>query len=124
MIRNGGGGSCDADGESNGVGCRSSGDGDESIGEEGSEGGREPGLGRMEKELSRRRYFFSFCHSAWRVKGIIPSTLHPAMLRSLVNTMSHAGLKHFMSKGLEVSLVTVLVDFMEHLSRVLAPISL
>ena len=96
MFRSGGGGGSGADGASGGVPCRSSGDGDESGGEEGNDDGREPGLGEREKELSRRRHCSTFRHSAWRVKGIIPSTLHPVMLRSFVKAISHAGLKHFM----------------------------
>ena len=97
MICSGGGGGCNADGASGGVPCRPSRDGDGSRGEEDSEDGREPGRGEMEKELSRRRYSSTFRHSACRVKEIIPYyTLHPAMLKSLVNAMSHAGFKHFM----------------------------
>ncbi len=61
---------------------------------QGCEGLREPGLGEREKELSRRRHSSTFRHSAWRVKGIIPSPLHPAMLSYRVKAMSHAGLKH------------------------------
>ena len=85
------------DGASGGSDCRSSGDGDGSGGEENCEGEREPGLVDMDmdKELSRRLQFSTFRHSAWRVKGIIPSTLHPTMLRSLVHAMSHDILKHF-----------------------------
>ena len=74
----------------------SAGLGEGSGGEEGCEGGREPGLEEKRKEESRERHSSTFFHSAWRVKGIIPSTLHPPMLSSLVNAMSHAGLKHFM----------------------------
>jgi len=42
-----------------------------------------------------RRHLSTFFHSAWRVKGIIPSTLHPTMVSSRVKAMSNDGLKHF-----------------------------
>jgi hypothetical protein len=34
-------------------------------------------------------------HNVWRVKGIILSIFHPAMLLSLLKAIFHAGLKHF-----------------------------
>ena len=56
MIRCGGGGGCIVDGANGGVAYESSGYGDGSRGEEDNEGGRELELGRMEKELPRRRH--------------------------------------------------------------------
>ena len=70
-----------------------------------SEGRREPGLEEVRKEESRERHSSTFFHSAWRVKGIIPSTLHPPMLRSLANAISHAGLKHLFDLAEDPSLV-------------------
>ena len=91
-VQRGGGG-----GGKIGVACRLSGAGDgESGGDSGCKGGLEPGLKEKEKELSRERHSSTFRHGARRVKGIIPSTLHPAKFRSLSKAMYHAGLKHAM----------------------------
>ena len=87
-----------ADGSRGGVGCHSSGDdGDGFGGEEGFDCRREPGLAEREKEMSRRRHSSTFRHSDWRIKGIIPSTPHPNMLRYLENAMPHHGLEHFIN---------------------------
>ncbi len=100
VIRSGGGGSgasgggVDIGGDE--VWSMSSRVGEGSGGEEGCKGGSEPGLEEKQKEESRERHSSTFFHSDWRVKGIIPSTLHPPMLRSLVTLLSHTGLKHFM----------------------------
>ena len=67
-------------------------------------GGVEPGL--KEKELSRERHPSTFRHRARRGKGIIPSTLHPAMFRAIER---HEVL---VAEGLECSvsgLVTIFV---------------
>jgi hypothetical protein len=61
---------------------------------EGVEDRREPALvDRVTKITSSSSNFF---HSVWRVKGIIPSILHPVMLCSLLKAISHAGFTHFM----------------------------
>ena len=53
---------------------------------------REDRVVELEEEISLSSAIF--LHSTLRVKGIIPSTLHPAMLCLRVKAISHAGLKH------------------------------
>ena len=62
------------------------------VGEE-VEDGREPALVDFKAEITSSSS--TFFHIAWRLKGIIPLILHPAMLCSLVKAISYAGLKHF-----------------------------
>ena len=54
----------------------------------------EPGVVSLEAAFTSSSS--TFFHNVWRVKGIIPSIRHTAMLCSLVKAISHAGLKHFM----------------------------
>ncbi len=54
--------------------------------------GREPMVVELEEEFSSSSA--SFLHNALRVKGIIPSTLHPVMLCFRLKAIYHAGLKH------------------------------
>jgi hypothetical protein len=92
--RVGGGGGI---GAGNDVDGRSSGAGeDKSRGDSGCDGGVEPGLMEKEKDASMERSSSTLRHSARRVNGIVPSTLHPVMFSSLVKAMSHDGLKHDM----------------------------
>jgi hypothetical protein len=75
------------DGSSGGVICKPGSIGMEADGR--ADDGREP----MVVELEEESIYSIFLHSALRVEGIIPSTLHPDMCFRL-KAISHAGLKH------------------------------
>ena len=99
-MRNGGDGKDGGDGSNGGVSIRPPGVGSvvsearaATTACESVENVRYPGVVELEAEFTSSSS--TFFHKAWRVKGIIPSILHPTMLCSLVKAISHAGLNHF-----------------------------